>query len=103
VGRDGNGEYGAVGYFMWLARAEPKSYAMLLRGTMTTELRATVSLKPLLTREEALAEMRARGLPTEWMENLDKVDEELGPDDDPNPYDHNVIDLKPNPPADSAE
>jgi hypothetical protein len=103
VGRDGNGEYGAVGYFMWLARAEPKSHAMLLRGTMTTELRATVTLKPVLTREEALAEMRARGLPTEWMENLDKVDEELGPDDDPNPYDHNVIDLKPNPPADSAE
>jgi ParB-like nuclease domain len=103
VGRDGNGEYGAVGYFMWLARAEPKSHAMLLRGTMTTELRATVTLKPVLTREEALAEMRARGLPTEWIENMDKVDEELGPDDEPNPYDHNVIDLKPNPPAESAE
>jgi hypothetical protein len=69
---------------------------------MTTELRATVTLKPVLTREEALAEMRARGLPTEWIENMDKVDEELGPDDEPNPYDHNVIDLKPNPPAAGA-
>jgi hypothetical protein len=103
VGRDGKGEYGAVGYFMWLARAEPKSYAMLLRGTMTTELRATVTLKPVLTREEALAEMRARGLPTEWIENMDKIDEELGPDEEPNPYDHNVIDLKPNPPAAGAD
>jgi ParB-like nuclease domain len=103
VGRDGQGELGGVGYLMWLARAEPKSYAMLLRGMLPTELRATVTLKPVLTRDEALAEMRARGLPTEWIENLDKVDQELGPDDDPNPYDHNVIDLKPNPPAESAE
>jgi hypothetical protein len=103
VGRDGKGEYGAVGYFMWLARAEPKSHAMLLRGTMTTELRATVTLKPVLTREEAFAEMRARGLPTEWIENMDKIDEELGPDDEPNPYDHNVIDLKANPPEAGAD
>jgi hypothetical protein len=76
---------------------------MLLRGTMTTELRATVTLKPVLTREEAFAEMRARGLPTEWIENMDKIDEELGPDDEPNPYDHNVIDLKANPPEAGAD
>jgi hypothetical protein len=47
--------------------------------------------------------MRARGLPTEWIENLHKVDDELGPDDEPNPYDHEVIDLKPEPPAAGAE
>jgi hypothetical protein len=27
----------------------------------------------------------------------------LGPDDEPNPYDRNVIDLKPDPPAAGAE
>jgi hypothetical protein len=102
LGRDGEGEGGAVGYLMWLGRAEPKSYAMLLRGTMPAEIRATMTLKPMLTRDEALAEMRARGLRTEWIENLTKVDDELGPDDDPNPYDHDVIDLKPEPPAEGV-
>jgi hypothetical protein len=47
--------------------------------------------------------MRARGLRTEWIENLTKVDDELGPDDEPNPYDHQVIDLQPELPAQSAE
>jgi ParB-like nuclease domain len=103
VGRDGEGEGGVVGFLMWLARTEPKSYAMLLRAGMPAEIRATMTLKPMLTRDEALGEMRARGLPTEWIEHLTKVDDELGPDDDPNPYDHEVIDLKPEPPAASAE
>jgi hypothetical protein len=43
--------------------------------------------------------MRARGLPTELIEHLTKVDGELGPDDEPNPYEGNVIDLKPEPGA----
>ena len=103
VGRDGKGKDGAVGYLMWLARAEPKSCAMLLRGMMPAEIRATMTLKPLLTLDEALAEMRARGLRPELIENLLKVDDELGPDDEPNPYDHEVIDLKPEPAVEGAE
>jgi ParB-like nuclease domain len=103
VGRNGEGKDGRVGYLMWLARAEPKSYAMLLRGMMPAEIRATMTLKPLLTLDEALAEMRARGLRPELIENLLKVDDELGPDDEPCPYDHEVIDLKPEPPAEGAE
>jgi hypothetical protein len=99
LGRDGEGEGGRVGYLMWLGRAEPKSMAMLLRGMMPAEIRATMTLKPMLTRDEALAEMRARGLQTKWIEHLHKVDDELGPDDEPNPYDHNVIDLEPDQPA----
>jgi hypothetical protein len=103
VGRDGKGKDGRVGYFMWLARAEPKSHTTLLRGMMPAEIRATMTLKRMLTRDEALAEMRALGLQTEWIENLLKVDDELGPDDEPNPYDHEVIDLKPEPPAGGAK
>jgi hypothetical protein len=76
---------------------------MLLRAGMPAEIRATMTLKPMLTRDEALAEMRARGLRTEWIENLTKVDDELGPDDEPNPYDHDVIDLKPELPATGVE
>jgi hypothetical protein len=97
LGRDGKGEGGLVGYFMWLGREEPKCFSMLHRAGMPAEVRATIALKPMLTLDEALAEMRARGLPTEFIENLTKVDDELGPDDEPNPYDHNVIDLEPDP------
>ena len=103
VGRDGKGEGGTVGYLMWLAREEPKSCTLLLRGTQPAQIRATMTLKPELTLGEALAEMRARGLRTELIENLLKVDDELGPDDEPNPYDHEVIDLKPEPPAGGAK
>jgi ParB-like nuclease domain len=103
VGRDGKGEGGRVGYLMWLAREEPKSCTLLLRGTQPAQIRATMTLKPELTLDEALAEMRARGLRPELIENLLNVDDELGPDDEPNPYDHEVIDLKPEPPAEGAE
>ena len=75
---------------------------MLLRAGMPAEVRATVTLKPVLTVDEALAEMRRRGLPAEWIENLYKLDDELGPDDEPNPYDHPVIDVQPELPAPSA-
>jgi ParB-like nuclease domain len=97
-----NGEGGMLGYVEWLARNEPKSYAVLLRGVMPAEIRATMTLRPMLTFEEACAEMRARGLPMELIENLHRLDDELGPDDEPNPYDRNVIDLKPDPPEDQA-
>jgi hypothetical protein len=103
VGSDGKGKDGRLGYLMWLSRAEPKSYTILIRGTMPAEIRATMTLKPLLTLDEALAEMRARGLRPELIENLLKVDDELGPDDEPNPYDHEVIDLKPEPAAGGAK
>ena len=100
VGRDGKGKDGRVGYLMWLSRVEPKSYTLLLGGITAAQIRGK---KPMLTRDEALAEMRARGLQTEWIKNLYKVDDELGPDDEPNPYDHEVIDLKPEPAAGGAK
>jgi hypothetical protein len=98
-----NGEGGMLGYMEWLARNEPRTYGILLRANMPAEIRATVTLRPMLTCEEAYAEMRARGLPTEWIEKLTKLDDELGPDPEPNPYDHEVIDLKPESPAAGAE
>jgi hypothetical protein len=103
VGSDGKGKDGRVGYLMWLSRAEPKSYTILIRGITPAQIQATMTLKPMLTLDEALAEMRARGLRPELIENLLKVDDELGPDDQPNPYDREVIDLKPEPPAGGAK
>ena len=98
LGRDGKGEGGAVGYFMWLGREDPRSYAMLLRAGMPAEVRATMTLKPMLTPDEALAEMQRRGLRTEWLQHL-SIDDGLGPDEEPNPY--GVIDLEPEPPAEA--
>jgi hypothetical protein len=92
-----NGEGGMLAYVEWLARNEPKSYAVLLRAGMPTEIRAILTLKPVLTLEEAMAELCARGLPPEFIENLTKVDDELGPDDEPAPYDDKLIDLEPDP------
>jgi hypothetical protein len=103
VGRDGEGEGGRVGYLMWLAREEPRSCTLLLRAMTPAQIQATMTLKPQLTLDEALAEMRARGLRPELIENLLKVDDELGPDDEPNPYDHEVIDLQPEPAAGGAK
>jgi len=97
-----NGEGGMLGYMEWLARNEPRTNGVLLRANMPAEIWATMTLRPMLTYEEACAEMRARGLRTEWIDHLTKVDDELGPDDEPNPYDHEVIDLKPEPPAAGA-
>jgi hypothetical protein len=97
LGRDGQGEGGVVGYLMWLGQAVPASFSMLMRAGMPAEIRAILTLKPLLTLEEAMAELRARGLPTEFIENLIKVDDELGPDDEPAPYDDKLIDLEPDP------
>ena len=106
IDKDGNrinGEGGMLGYMEWLARNEPRTYGVLLRANIPAEIRATMTLKPMLTRDEALAEMRARGLRTEWIENLYRADDELGPDPEPNPYDHPVIELQPELPAESAE
>jgi len=97
LGGDGQGEDGVVGYLMWLGQAVPASFSMLMRAGMPAEIRAILTLKPVLTLEEAMAELRARGLPTEFIENLTKVDEELGPDDEPAPYDDKLIDLEPDP------
>jgi len=55
LGRDGEGEGGRVGYFMWLAREVPKSSTLLLRAMTPAQIRATVTLKPLLTLDEATA------------------------------------------------
>ena len=98
LGRNGKGEGGTLGYLMWLGREEPKSFAVLLRAVLPVQINATMTLKPVLTREEALAELKARGLPVHLIDQLHSVDDELGEDDEPNPYD-NVIDLQPEPPA----
>jgi hypothetical protein len=96
-GNRANGEGGMLGFLEWLARNEPRTYGILLRGVMPAEIKATMTLMPTLSQEEACAEMRARGLPMVLIDYLHKPDEELGPDDEPNPYDSNVIDIKPEP------
>jgi hypothetical protein len=73
VGFDGNGKGGIEGYLMWAARKEPKSFMTLLGRALPHTVHATLDMKPLLTRDEAIAELKLRGLPTSLIDQLDFI------------------------------
>ena len=87
LGRDGEGEGGLLGYLMSLGQAAPASFAVLLRAVLPIHINATVTHKPVMTLEEAAAELKARGLPPQLIDYLRSADDGLGEDDEPNPYD----------------
>jgi hypothetical protein len=98
LGSDGKGKDGKLGYLMWLGLEVPTSFAVLLRAVLPVHINATVTHKPVMTLNEAVAELKARGLPPPLIEYLRQVDDELGEDDEPDPYD-DPIDLEATPPA----
>jgi hypothetical protein len=73
VGFDANGKDGIEGYLMWAARKEPKAFITLLGRVLPHTIHATLDMKPLLTRDEAIAELKARGLPTSLIDQLDFI------------------------------
>jgi hypothetical protein len=62
IGQDGKGKHGLVGYLMWLAQVEPATYGSLLGKVIPLQTDQTDPNKTY-TQSEALAELRARGLP----------------------------------------
>lgn len=62
-GRDGKGKDGAVGYLVWLSRAEPAVYGRMLEKVMPTQLEVKDTTKKTYTPAEAKAALEARGLP----------------------------------------
>jgi len=98
VGSDGRGKDGRLGYLMSLATDVPSSYAVLLRAILPVDVKATVTHRRELTLDEAVAQLKARGLPPELIEYLRRVDDELGEDDQPDPY-PDPNDLQARPPA----
>ncbi len=94
-GEDGKG--GILGYFKVSAVTERRAYLALIGRSLPVQVNAKVTPKPM-TLDEVAAELKARGLPPQLIEYLRSVDDELGEDDEPDPYD-DPIDLQAEPPA----
>jgi hypothetical protein len=99
-GQDGQG--GALGYWKVSAVEQRRTFMILYGRALPIQLNATVTHKPIKTLEEAVAEAKARGLPPQLTEYLNALDDELGEDDEPNPYEP-VIDLEAEPPKKTEE
>jgi hypothetical protein len=95
-GEDGKG--GVLGYFKVSAVTERRAYLALVGRALPVRVNATVTHKPVMTLDEAAAELKARGLPPQLIDYLRSVDDGLGEDDEPDPYD-DPIDLQAEPPA----
>jgi hypothetical protein len=88
IGKDGEG--GVLGYLKVSAVAERKTFMILLGRALPHQVNATVARKTILSREEAIAELKLRGLPDEIIEMLQPVEYML---DGPDPYgDDDAID-----------
>ncbi len=80
------------------AVTERRAYLALIGRSLPVQVNAKVTPKPMMTLDEVAAELKARGLPPQLIEYLRSVDDELGEDDEPDPYD-DPIDLQAEPPA----
>jgi hypothetical protein len=95
-GEDGKG--GVLGFLKVSAVTERRAYLALIGRALPVQVNARVTHKPMMTLDEVAAELKARGLPPQLIEYLRSVDDELGEDDEPDPYD-DPIDLQAEPPA----
>jgi hypothetical protein len=95
-GEDGKG--GALGFLKVSAVMERRAFLALFGRALPVHISATVTHKPVMTLDEAVAELKARGLPAQLIEYFRPLDGELGEDDEPNPYD-DPIDPEAKPPA----
>jgi hypothetical protein len=95
-GEDGKG--GVLGFLKVSAVRERRAFLALFGRALPVQVQAKVTPKPMMTLDEVAAELKARGLPPQLIEYLRSVDDELGEDDEPDPYD-DPIDLQAEPPA----
>jgi hypothetical protein len=95
-GVDGKG--GVLGYLKVSAVTERRAFLALIGRGLPVHVNATVAHKPVMTLDEVVAELKARGLPAQLIEYFRPLDDELGEDDEPNPYD-DPIDPQAKPPA----
>jgi hypothetical protein len=61
-GRNGKGEGGAVGYFVWLSRSEPAVFGSLIGKILPMQLEVKDKTEKL-TPQEAVERLQDRGLP----------------------------------------
>jgi hypothetical protein len=65
---------------------ETRTYLALLARVIPYHIIAAEPDRPIMTREEAIAELRERGIPVEMLEVLRKAPVRLDDDEDPDPY-----------------
>jgi hypothetical protein len=79
--RDGAG--GFLGYLKVSAVLERRAFLALLGRAVPLQVQANVAHNPILTREEAIAELKLHGLPAELIDQLRPIEYAL---DGPDPY-----------------
>lgn len=62
-GRNGKGKDGAVGYLVWLSRAEPAVFGRMLEKIMPMQLDVRDKTDRAMTAQEAVERLKERGLP----------------------------------------
>jgi hypothetical protein len=62
-GRDGKGKDGAVGYLVWLSRAEPAVFGRMLEKVMPLQVDVHDKTDRTLSAQEAVDRLTERGLP----------------------------------------
>jgi hypothetical protein len=77
---------GADGYLLWCAVNEPKTYMALLARVLPYYIVKELPDKTIISRDEAMAQLRERGLPLELIDHLRRAPEVLDADEDPDPY-----------------
>jgi len=77
---------GADGYLLWCAVNEPKTYMALLARIMPYYIVNELPDKAIISRDEALAQLRDRGLPEELINHLRRAPDVLDVGEDPDPY-----------------
>ena len=82
--RIGTGVDGCEGWLMWLCLYEPRTYAPLLARILPYYV--STDLPQIMTREETLAELKARGLPLELIQHLRRAPTRLDDDEEEDPW-----------------
>jgi hypothetical protein len=84
--RAATGIDGCDGYLLWCAVHEPRTYMALLARILPYYVTHELPDKSIISREEALGQLRERGLPLELIDHLRKAPEVLDDGEDPDPY-----------------
>jgi hypothetical protein len=82
---EGTGEEGCLGYLKWAAVFEPRTYLALMARILPYYVNTDIP-ENFLTREETLAELKARGLPIELIQHLRRAPARLDDDEEEDPW-----------------
>jgi len=80
------GDEGCDGYLLWVALNDHKTYCALLARILPYYIANELPDKSIISRDEAMAQLRERGLPVELIDHLRRAPEVLDADEDPDPY-----------------